>query len=169
MTVPVRHVQASTEACQTIECNLSFQICVIFYRRLGSRNDLSSVIYSFFFLFFLLRFPFFFFPFFFLFCPFLSPSSPLPSHPFWSNFILLVGGSLLPFLPLLPSWLAPIFCSAVFPSPCLLERKEKRKEKRKKRKGKKKEKHKKKRRKKKRKKKKKRETKNRKIEKKEKT
>ena len=42
MTVPVRHVQASTEACQTIECNLSFQICVILCRRLGSRNDLSS-------------------------------------------------------------------------------------------------------------------------------
>ena len=41
--MPVRHVQASTEACQTIECNLSFQICVILCRRLGSRNDLSSV------------------------------------------------------------------------------------------------------------------------------
>ena len=37
--MPVRHVQASTEACQTIECNLSFQICVILCRRLGSRND----------------------------------------------------------------------------------------------------------------------------------
>ena len=36
---PVRHVQASTEACQTIECILSFQICVILCRRLGSRND----------------------------------------------------------------------------------------------------------------------------------
>ena len=43
MTVPVRHVQASTEACQTIECNFSFQICVILCRRLGSRNDLLSV------------------------------------------------------------------------------------------------------------------------------
>ena len=41
--MPVRHVQASTEACQTIECNLSFQICVILCRHLGSRNDLSSV------------------------------------------------------------------------------------------------------------------------------
>ena len=46
MTVPVRHVQASTEACQTIECNLSFQICVILCRRLGSRNDLSSVTFE---------------------------------------------------------------------------------------------------------------------------
>ena len=43
MTVPVVHVQASTEACQTIECNLSIRFCVILCRRLGSRNDLSSV------------------------------------------------------------------------------------------------------------------------------
>ena len=28
---------------QTIECNLSIRFCVIFCRRLGSRNDLSSV------------------------------------------------------------------------------------------------------------------------------
>ena len=41
--MPVKHVQASTEACQTIECNLSFQICVMLCWRLGSRNDLSSV------------------------------------------------------------------------------------------------------------------------------
>ena len=31
------------EGCQTIECILSFLICVILCRRLGSRNDLSSV------------------------------------------------------------------------------------------------------------------------------
>ena len=37
--MPVRHVQAWTEACQTIECILSFQICVILCRRFGSRND----------------------------------------------------------------------------------------------------------------------------------
>ena len=43
MTVPVVHVQASTEACQTIECNLSIRFCVILCRRLGSRNGLSSV------------------------------------------------------------------------------------------------------------------------------
>ena len=43
MTVSVVHVQTSTEACQTIECNLSIRFCVILCRRLGSRNDLSSV------------------------------------------------------------------------------------------------------------------------------
>ena len=57
--------------CQTIECNLSFQICVILCRRLGSRNDLSSVrmvvVFFFFFFengcffFFFLRMFFFFF------------------------------------------------------------------------------------------------------------
>ena len=41
--MPVVHVQASTEACQTIECHLSVRFCVILCRRLGSRNDLSSV------------------------------------------------------------------------------------------------------------------------------
>ena len=41
--MPVVHVQASTEACQTIECHLSIRFYVILCRRLGSRNDLSSV------------------------------------------------------------------------------------------------------------------------------
>ena len=44
--MPVVHVQASTEACQTIECHLSIRFYVILCRRLGSRNDLSSVIFS---------------------------------------------------------------------------------------------------------------------------
>ena len=43
MTMPVVHVQASTEACQTIECHLSIRFYVILCRRLGSRNELSSV------------------------------------------------------------------------------------------------------------------------------
>ena len=43
MTMPVVHVQASTEACQTIERHLSIRFYVILCRRLGSRNDLSSV------------------------------------------------------------------------------------------------------------------------------
>ena len=41
--MPVVHVQASTEACQTIERHLSIRFYVILCRRLGSRNDLSSV------------------------------------------------------------------------------------------------------------------------------
>ena len=43
----VVHDQASTEACQTIECHLSIRFCVILCRRLGSRNFLSSVIHKF--------------------------------------------------------------------------------------------------------------------------
>ena len=43
--MPVVRVQASTQACQTIEFSLSIRFCVILCRRLGSRNDLSSVIF----------------------------------------------------------------------------------------------------------------------------
>ena len=50
-----------------------------------------------------------------------------PRRVVWGFPLRLFGASLL------PSWLAPIWGSAVFPSPCLLERKEKRKEKKKKR------------------------------------
>ena len=35
--------KSNLKCCQTIECNLSIRFCVILFRRLGSRNDLSSV------------------------------------------------------------------------------------------------------------------------------
>ena len=77
MTMPVVHVQASREACQTIECHVSIRFHVILCGRLGSRNDLSSVIFSIFSMFFSLFHVFnFFHVFHFFFAIFLNHIEP---------------------------------------------------------------------------------------------